>query len=442
MKKIIALFICALCSGIGYAFPQGAQQAPASGAGPASAEAAQKLGATGAGATGAKGAGGSTGQAGTPAPLAVPKVIGIAVFHPEPRQAENAASIGKDVRKVAYAGNTITFYVSGAKAFLKSKPSDQAKVVLYVNGIEMPGMTADWYSQVTTTQIQGGHLPELRDTEAISIQLLRNPVTQNSWDFLYRSAVNFTDSYFDVKNASIGWEHMSALDKGAGDNSLTIVFFNWWEFIAWSLLYVLIIALFIWLAWKTNVLKVNADGPYSLSNTQLLYWTMLVMGAFIYTLMLTDISMSFNTSILYMLGISLGTTGAAVAIDQNKINSQTAVPKASQHFFKDLLTDGNSYSIQRVQTFFWNLILGLYFIVYTVKNKTMPEFSTTMLLLAGFSSTAYLAGKVPENTQATVAAQAAQAQAAQQQPIQQQPVQQQPVQQQPVQQQPPANGGH
>ena len=133
------------------------------------------------------------------------------------------------------------------------------------------------------------------------------------------------------------------------------------------------------------------------------------MGAFIYTLLLTDISMSFNTSILYMLGISLGTTGAATAIDQNKINNQSAVPKKNQGFFKDVLTDGDSYSIQRVQSFAWNVILGLYFITYTIKNKTMPEFSTTMLLLAGFSSSSYLAGKVPENTQNTVAAQAVQA---------------------------------
>ena len=68
--------------------------------------------------------------------------------------------------------------------------------------------------------------------------------------------------------------------------------------------------------------------------------------------------------------------------------------KKKQGFIKDLLTDGDSYSIQRVQTFAWNVILGVYFVIFTVNNKTMPEFSTTMLLLAGFSSTSYLAGKV------------------------------------------------
>ena len=98
-----------------------------------------------------------------------------------------------------------------------------------------------------------------------------------------------------------------------------------------------------------------------------------------------------------MMGISLGTTGVATAIDQNKINNNTAAVKKQQGFVKDLLTDGDSYSVQRVQTFAWNVILGVYFVIYTINNKTMPEFSTTMLLLAGFSSTSYLAGKLSEN---------------------------------------------
>ena len=337
-----------------------------------------------------------------------PRVVKITVLHSGSAKASDAQSIGRDTNKVVYAGSMICFEVSNARAFLRAKPSDQARVVLYANGIEMPGITSDWNSQVTTIQIQQGHLPSLKDTEKIIIQLLRNPATQNSWNYLYQNT-GFTNTYFDVKNASVGWEHTSALDKGLADNSLTIEFYNWWEFTAWSILYVVIIFVFVWLALKTNVLRVNKTGPYSLSNTQLLFWTSLVMGAFIYTLLLTDISMSFNTSILYMLGISLGTTGAATAIDQNKINNQSAVPKKNQGFFKDVLTDGDSYSIQRVQSFAWNVILGLYFITYTIKNKTMPEFSTTMLLLAGFSSSSYLAGKVPENTQNTVAAQAVQA---------------------------------
>lgn len=331
------------------------------------------------------------------APPVLPKVESIEVFHSGFSDTSNALTIGKDIKRVVYPGNTISFHISHPEIFLKSKPSDQAKVVLYINGIEMPGITADWYSDVTTLQIQNNSMPQLKDPATINIPLFRNPASQKSWDFLYRNTKNFTDSYFDVRAASVGWEHMAPLDKGLKDTSLTIAFYKWWEFGLWSLLYILILVAFAVLAWRTNVLRASSTGPYSLSNAQLLFWTSLVMGAFIYTLLLTDVSMSFNTSILYMMGISLGTTGAATVIDQNKINNNTATVKKQQGFIKDLLTDGDSYSVQRVQTFAWNVILGVYFIIYTVNNKTMPEFSTTMLLLAGFSSTSYLAGKVSEN---------------------------------------------
>lgn len=342
-------------------------------------------------------------------PLPLPRVESVQVFHSGSGDSSNSLSIGKKNEKVAYAGNIICFHISNPRSFLKSKPMDQSKVVLYINGIEMPGVTTEWYSQVTTRQLQADSLPDFKGEAMINIQLVRDPGSQKSWDFLYSNTDDFTKSYFDVAHASVGWEHMSALDKGQGDDSLTIAFYHHWEFWAWSILYIIIFVTFISLAKCTDVLKATHQGPFSLSNTQLLLWTSLVMGAFIYTLLLTDISMSFNTSILYMLGISLGTTGVATAIDQNKFSAKTAVPKKPQGFFKDLLTDGDSYSIQRIQTFAWNIILAAYFVSYTVRNKTMPEFPTPMLLLAGFSSTSYLTGKISENTTTTAAAQQAQA---------------------------------
>ena len=88
---------------------------------------------------------------------------------------------------MAYPGNTISFQISNPLLFLKSKPSDHAKVVLYVNGIEMPGITADWYSEVTTLEIQNNIIPQLKDPATINIPLLRNPASQDSWNFLYRN---------------------------------------------------------------------------------------------------------------------------------------------------------------------------------------------------------------------------------------------------------------
>jgi hypothetical protein len=340
-----------------------------------------------------------------PAPDSIPRVVNIDVFHASPSDTANTERIedtdpqaGRRNGKVAYAGNILRFTISHPLAFLKTRPTDQSRVVLYVNGIEMQGITADWYSQVTTVQIQAKHLPAMKDPQVIDIVLARNAASQQSWNFLYNNTKSFTDSYIDIGNVSIGWEKMAPLESEGYNTTLTIAFFYQWKIWGWSLLYLLILVGFLILAICTNVLQVYQGGPYSLSNTQLLFWTALVMGAFIYTLLLTDVSMSFNTSILYLMGISLGTTGVATAIDQNKLSAPNANLKVHDNFIRDLLSDGNSYSVQRIQTFAWNLLLGVYFITYTIANKTMPEFSTTLLLLAGASSAAYLAAKFPENT--------------------------------------------
>ena len=183
--------------------------------------------------------------AAAPAPPVLPKVESIEVFHSGFGEASNAATIGKDSRRFAYPGNTISFQISHPELFLRSKPSDQAKVVLYVNGIEMPGITADWYSEVTTLQIQNSSMPLPKDPATINIPLFRNPASQNSWNFLYRNTEKFTDTYFDVRTTSIGWEHMSPLDKGLNNTSLTIAFYKWWEFGLWSGVYVLILVAFV-----------------------------------------------------------------------------------------------------------------------------------------------------------------------------------------------------
>ena len=345
-----------------------------------------------------------TTSAATPADN-TPRVVSITIFHTSPRQIANTQALQNDStnghRKhtlVAYPGNIIRFTISNPLVFLQSRPNDQAKVVLYVNGIEMQGITANWYSEVTSLQLRQNSVPVMKAQQDINIVLVRNAASLSSWNFLYNNAAYFLDSYIDVGNVSIGWESMAPLDTDIAQNTLTIAFFYWWEMLLWVALLIIILTIFIILACRTDVIRESPHGAYSLSYTQLLFWNALVIAAFIYTLLLTDTISAFNSSILYMIGISFGTTGFASMIDNNKLKTKTVVTKPHGTFLKDLLTDGNSYSVQRIQAFSWNLILGFYFVVYTILNKTMPEFSSTLLFLAGFSSSAYLAAKLPENT--------------------------------------------
>jgi hypothetical protein len=304
--------------------------------------------------------------------------------------------------QIAYPGNIIRFTISHPREFLQIRPRDRSKVVVYINGVELKGIAANWYSSVTNEQISNGNIPAFKnDTAGIDVVLQRNDSTKAAWNFFYGNTARFFDNFVDV-DASIGWEGMSALEKDANHAAnIRIVYYKFYEFVIWLVFFVIVVVGFGFLAVKTNAIKEgDSDGAYSLSLTQLLFWTTLAIGAFIYTLVLTDLTSSFNSSILYMIGISLATTGAASAIDsQFRNNNPADVKKPHSKFYRDVLTsDGMSFSVQRIQIFAWNLVLGLYFIIYTINNKSMPVFSDTMLLLAGFSSLSYLGAKPPENT--------------------------------------------
>jgi hypothetical protein len=300
--------------------------------------------------------------------------------------------------RVAYPNSIVRFIITNPLVFLKSRPNDQSRVVIYANGVELKGLCTGWYRGITNLQLSNGQVPVFGKTAGIDIVLKRNDTTKAAWDFLYANTKSILKNSADV-DVSIGWEGMSELDKAPKTPNLKIVFYYNWVFISFSALFVLLLAGFFYLGLTTNAIRESdCDSAYSLSLTQLLFWTTLVIAAFIYTLVLTDMPSGFNDSILLMLGISLTTTGAATTIDSRFKQKHKGITKAHTYFIQDLLTsDGNNYSVQRIQVFAWNVVLGLYFIVYTINNKSMPEFSSTLLFMAGISSASYVGAKVPEN---------------------------------------------
>ncbi|MEN0053376.1 MAG: hypothetical protein AAGC65_06890 [Mucilaginibacter sp.] len=339
----------------------------------------------------------------TVAPITkIPRVIKIQTVYASEEEQQNEK---KNRRTTAFPDNTLRFTISNPDAFLRAKPTDNAKIVIYANGVELNGISNSWYRNITRLDINSGQIPALGTTADIDVKLLRNDTTQAAWNFFYSGSRHFWSNYVDI-DASIGWEGMSSLERAPSLRAIRIVYYQQWIFWGWLGLYLIILIFFLLVARKSDALKERPDGPYSLSYTQLLFWTALIIGGFIYTVVLTDITNSLNTSILLLLGISIGTTGSATAIDTSfNQNNLIVSDKRSKSFFYDILSDGDSYSIPRIQTFAWNLVLGLYFIVYTIVHKAMPVFSDTLLYLAGFSSVSYLSAKLPENINAKNAAQ-------------------------------------
>jgi hypothetical protein len=323
--------------------------------------------------------------------IALPKVINVVA-----KKIDTVDDRQNGARKSAYAGDLIMVLLLHPKEFLDQRPTDQSKLILYAEGVELKGISSDLFKGVSKPLLQS------EDTVWISFKLIRDTTTKAAWDCLYRIA-HWNDTHLKI-HITVGWQGMFPVKvptKYYANTQIDVVFFEKWAFIAWLVLYAIIVVTFIALALKSNMLRDSDAGPYSLAQSQLAFWTILIMGSFIYTLILTDISSSLNSSILFLLGISITANSSAVYIDYYKKKDQTLEPKISKGFFADILGDGNTISVQRVQNAAWTLVLGLYLVYYTISNKTLPTYPDMLLYLTGISSLAYVAVKPTENKKPT-----------------------------------------
>ena len=167
------------------------------------------------------------------------------------------------------------------------------------------------------------------------------------------------------------------------------------------------------------------DIPYSLSRAQLLFWNMIVIFAIIYVWMWTDELVAPTGTVLLIIGISGGTNFIGRIIDQNRAKKQAeqveqAAPQAgagaanagdgkitvadfyanykSRGFLTDIMSDGGgSISIHRFQLLIFTAIIGIYFVWQVIYGLSMPQFSSTVLVLMGISSSTYAGVKLTEN---------------------------------------------
>lgn len=169
---------------------------------------------------------------------------------------------------------------------------------------------------------------------------------------------------------------------------------QWWIWFATIVLVILALA-----GLKYNILKDDNNLYYSLGRTQLFYWTMLVLIAYISICLKTDSLPDLPLSVLAILGISVTTTAAAKIIENsNKEGVKIDKNAKSEGFFLDILSDGSSINIQRFQNIAFNLFFGIIFLQKAFGNHIMPAFDQDVLILMGISSGTYAGLKNSEAT--------------------------------------------
>jgi len=143
-------------------------------------------------------------------------------------------------------------------------------------------------------------------------------------------------------------------------------------------------------------------NSYSLSKFQLLAWTSVAVFSYIF-IFFCRILVQWNFSFPdvpsgwpTLLGLSAGTTVAAVSITSNR-GSKGAGPTSPS--FADFITSGGLVMSDRFQFFVWTLVGCFGFLVLVLsqdpsKLDKLPEIPQGFLYLMGISATGYLGGKL------------------------------------------------
>lgn len=167
----------------------------------------------------------------------------------------------------------------------------------------------------------------------------------------------------------------------------------------WVWIMAVVMAGFLAMGFKNNILKDDSNLYYSLSRTQLLYWTVIFSGTYLYICNETGALPDIPGSLLAILGISAATMATGKVIENDQKTKTEIDPKAhSEGFFHDILSDRSSVNIQRLQNVLFNILFGLIFIQKTVSSNLLPDFDNNILLMMGISAGTYAGLKATEPT--------------------------------------------
>jgi hypothetical protein len=250
----------------------------------------------------------------------------------------------------------------------------------------------------------------------LKFPLKRTEKSRDVWTYLLGKP-RFQPNETEV---SVGLEDEYPVPSAAAPLNLQTIPIRW--FIFWLLVFLVLLAAFLLLAKKTNLLRdegpePGADDrkPYSLARTQAAWWFFIVLASYLFIGIITgDFSTTITGTVLTLLGISAGTVVGSVFVDASKppanppalTSPPPATPPAvrgtptwkNEWWWVDILSDANGVSFHRFQMAAWTLVLGVIFVVQVYNELAMPQFNGTLLGLLGISAGTFLGVKVPEAT--------------------------------------------
>ncbi|MDZ8083256.1 MAG: hypothetical protein RMY36_025415 [Nostoc sp. SerVER01] len=339
--------------------------------------------------------------------------------------------VGDNGGRQVKMGDRIKVRVEGLAAATnsatKGNPFDPRQLVLYLNGYELE----DVYAQPTIVIVEDKDKKRVVDENWLAFRLERNDPSEDVWNALIGRASNYSINVI----VGVGCPNKIAIPVSDPQSppQIRIVLLSW-RF--WLCLLLLLAVAILFTRYCRNTLRssgiegvyskkevingeellipeqVNTEpqerksriaqfflgrkkinqNPFSLSVSQLAFWTLIIFGSYMIIYGITgDYTNILTQQSLVLLGINSVTAFGSSLIDgQGDEKKRKGTQRVSEGFFLDILSDINGVNFHRFQTFIWTVAIGLFFIWEVVKNLAMPEFDETLLTLQGISSATYL----------------------------------------------------
>jgi hypothetical protein len=253
-----------------------------------------------------------------------------------------------------------------------------------------------------------------------------------------------------------GERPLSRVERANMTVMLDKIYLEDWTSWLWFVLLAVVVALVVVYARRSDMLREGPSvgdvrQPYSLARTQMAWWFLLTLLAYVFIWLVTGDRDSISASLLGLMGISAVTALAAVAISPSgarqaaqrkpldegiasidealtdlaaqrtvatpdilpaldlrkseleKERAQLVLKRAnvqpvstSSGWWRDLVSDDRgAIALDRFQIVVWTVVLGGVFLNSVIWELTMPDFSATMLALMGVSSGTYIGFKLP-----------------------------------------------
>lgn len=142
------------------------------------------------------------------------------------------------------------------------------------------------------------------------------------------------------------------------------------------------------------------NGTASISNLQILWWSLAVFGLMIYVWVASGGMASLNQTIMWLLGI--GGTGSlaakAVAINLKQNNPSLAAAGANPEDVTvkawDLISVNGRLDLTKLQMLLFTIVAGVFVVTNVWSQIAFPEIPTELLTLMGISNGVYVLGKL------------------------------------------------